>query len=171
MKIRLAGITWHTKKAGPWVTSEIFTQGCPRSCPSCFNPQTQDLDGGHILPISYLAEQLIDFVEYKRLTISGGEPLLQYKELTELIKLLKENSSKWKILCYTGYTWEEIYDKIESGDEALLTFLKYIDILVDGPFIEDLAQPIGDCQFVGSSNQRIIDVARSLSNNTLKLWR
>jgi anaerobic ribonucleoside-triphosphate reductase activating protein len=171
MDLRVADVKWHTDIAGPWISSEIFVQGCFRACPGCFNPQTWDPDGGYSMSTGDIVRALQKFVPYRRLTISGGEPLLQAPALTEMLRMLRATSSKkWTILCYTSYTWEELCDMILSGSIAgdnILDLLMQINILVDGPFMCDLALPIRRGQFVGSSNQRVIDVRRTLADPNL----
>ena len=86
--------------------------------------------------------------EFSNVTFSGGDPLYQWEAFRELAKKIKEHSSK-TIWCYTGFTHEEIL-----ADEGMKTLLDYVDVLVDGPFIQNLRDP--ELHFRGSSNQRII---------------
>ena len=81
-------------------------------------------------------------------TFSGGDPLYQYEAVTELARRIKDETDK-TIWCYTGFTYEEILD-----NAMLNQILPYIDVLVDGPFIEELKTD--QKPFVGSENQRII---------------
>jgi anaerobic ribonucleoside-triphosphate reductase activating protein len=169
--MRLAGVLWHTDIAGPWISSEIFVQGCRRACPDCFNPQTWDEHGGDEMNWPVVVDRLVQNVPYKRLTISGGEPMLQAWELYLLCSALKARSKDWKIICYTGYTWEEL--RSDRTDVGLYSqsLLSSIDILVDGMFKKELALPIEPFKFVGSSNQRIIDVQKSLRKDRVILWK
>lgn len=96
----------------------------------------------------------------KNVTFSGGEPFDQAKSLTNLAIILKVYD--YSITVYTGYTWEEIV-----ADEEKFTLLQYVDILVDGPFIEN--QKTTTACYKGSSNQRVIDVPESLAKGAVVL--
>ena len=98
-------------------------------------------------------QELLDIVkddEFANVTFSGGDPLYQVEAFTELARRIKEETGK-TIWCYTGFKYEEIVE-----DERLNKILPYLDVLVDGPFIEELRNP--DLPFRGSSNQRIIEL-------------
>ena len=125
-KIYLADIDWHSKIAGPWMTTTLFVQGCRRACPGCFNPQTWDMNKQFEMRADMIANRLIDYVPYKRLSISGGEPMLQARGLMDMLEVLRrlENGSlsKWKILCYTGYTWEELTEDLALGSGHCISY-------------------------------------------------
>ena len=96
-------------------------------------------------------QELLDIVkedEFANVTFSGGDPLYQVEAFTELARRIKEETGK-TIWCYTGFKYEEILE-----DKHLSMILPYLDVLVDGPFVEELRDP--DLPFRGSSNQRII---------------
>ena len=96
-------------------------------------------------------QELLDIVkddEFANVTFSGGDPFYQVEAFTELARRIKEETSK-TIWCYTGFKYEEIL-----SDERLSMILPHLDVLVDGPFVEELRSP--DLPFRGSSNQRII---------------
>ena len=105
------------------------------------------MNGGYEVTIDYLLDIIKDD-EFANVTFSGGDPLYQCDGVTELAKRIKEETSK-TIWCYTGFTYEEILD-----NAWLSQILPYIDVLVDGPFIEELKTT--EIPFVGSSNQRKI---------------
>ncbi|MBQ9358311.1 MAG: anaerobic ribonucleoside-triphosphate reductase activating protein [Abditibacteriota bacterium] len=147
--MRISGIANDSIVDGPGVRTVIFTQGCRHRCPGCHNPETWSFDGGPEYSLPELLAYLEKNCYTKKVTLSGGDPVYQ-EELPELCRLLKERD--YHIIVYTGFTWDQISD---------MDFLRYIDLLVDGPFVESL-QTL-DRPFVGSSNQRIIDVRRSLS--------
>lgn len=88
-------------------------------------------------------------------TLSGGDPLLQAEGVTELARRLKETGRN--VWCYTGYTYEQV-----CASPVLSKILSYIDVLVDGPFIESRRDI--SLRFRGSSNQRLVDVARSVAD-------
>lgn len=93
-------------------------------------------------------------------TFSGGDPLFQVSELVELARRIRENGKS--VWCYTGYLYEDV-----ARNESLRPILDHIDVLVDGPFVEKLKDK--DLLFRGSSNQRLIDVAKSTVDNPV-LW-
>ena len=101
------------------------------------------------------------------ITFLGGEPLLNTGVLLPLSRKIRERFGRTKdIWCWTGYTWEELMREGESPDKREL--LEQIDILVDGRYIKDLHDSL--LQFRGSSNQRIIDVPKSLESGQVVLW-
>lgn len=122
----------------------IFVQGCPHHCKGCHNPQTWRTDIGNAITIESLLDDIKSNPLLDGVTFSGGEPMLQSEELTKLAKEIKKLGLN--IWCYTGFTYEQI-------KESKKDFLKYIDVLVDGKFIEEL-KCLGE--YYGSSNQRII---------------
>ena len=96
-------------------------------------------------------------------TFSGGDPLFQAEGFAELAKRIKEKSEK-TIWCYTGFRYEDLLH-----DDAAQSLLKYIDVLVDGPFVQELRDE--ELLFRGSSNQRIIDVPRSRQEGHVVPWQ
>ena len=95
-------------------------------------------------------------------TFTGGDPMMQPEGFTELARAIKGRSSK-TIWCYTGYTYETLL-----AMPAQRELLQYIDVLVDGPFIQRLRDE--QLRFRGSINQRLIDVPRALSKGDTVLW-
>lgn len=98
-------------------------------------------------------QELLDIIkedEFANVTFSGGDPLYQVEAFTELARRIKEETGK-TIWCYTGFKYEDILE-----DERLGMILPYLDVLVDGPFIEELRDT--NLPFRGSSNQRIINL-------------
>ena len=162
-KIRLAGNILHSSLVnGEGCRMVIFTQGCLHHCPGCFNPETHDVDGGKEFDIQYLVEEFekdCPFID--GITLSGGDPILQYDKLIEFCKYVKSrNKTIW---CYTGYTFEQLISmSLEKGKESLQDFLYIIDVLVDGQFKQELKEE--GLQFRGSSNQRIINTKLSLDS-------
>ncbi len=163
--IRTGGIEYHNKTSAPWISTEIFMAGCYKDCPGCFNQELRDLTSGRILPVSYVAADFIRHVPYKKVTFSGGEPFLQAKALSKLAEILKVYN--FFIVCYSGYMAEELPHLFPSSRDLL----EHIDILVDGPYIEGLKVWQGnDFEFVGSSNQRVINVQKSLDEGQIIPW-
>ncbi|MCI8567998.1 MAG: anaerobic ribonucleoside-triphosphate reductase activating protein [Bacilli bacterium] len=157
MKIRLAApIQVNSVVDGEGIRAIIWTQGCLHNCKGCHNQTTHDLKGGELVEIEKLKEEIMKLSIEDGITFSGGEPFLQAKACSILAKFIKEQDLN--IWCYTGFIFEDIIK-----DKDKLKFLKYIDVLVDGPFI--LSKKSLNLTFRGSSNQRIIDVQRSLHEN------
>lgn len=147
MKIRILDIIEETMADGPGLRTSIYCAGCLHHCPGCHNPQSWAMDGGHEVEVETLLE-LIKADEFSNVTFSGGDPFYQVEAFTELARRIKEETGK-TIWCYTGFTYEEIL-----ADSRLSMMLPYLDVLVDGPFIQKLRDT--ELLFRGSSNQRII---------------
>ena len=148
---------------GPGIRVSIFVTGCTHHCPDCFNQEYQDFKAGDLwtqeqtdLTIKYLKDPSV-----AGLTLLGGEPM-QNLELTKLLKEIKKEVNK-SIWIYSGYTFEQII-----SDEKKLELLKECDVLVDGLFVKELKDL--KLKFRGSSNQRIIDIQKSIKDNEIILW-
>lgn len=113
------------------------------------------MNGGYSMPINHILT-LIKEDEFANVTFSGGDPFYQVDAVTELAKRIKDETDK-TIWCYTGFTIEEIRE-----DPNLSKLLPYIDVLVDGPYVEALRNT--DLPFRGSENQRIIYINNEKSN-------
>ena len=139
---------------GPGIRTTLFAQGCPHHCPGCHNPETWDFDGGNEAD----ADLILGVVRFnpisKGVTFSGGEPFAQAEGFTEIAKALKDNG--YEVASYTGYTFEELLE----GSEAQRELLEWLDVLIDGPFIQ--AEKSLEIPFRGSRNQRILNVPESL---------
>lgn len=141
---------------GPGIRVSLFVSGCTHHCKGCFNPETWDFNAGQ----QFTNETIEEILQYctpdyiSGLTLLGGDPLepQNQKELLPLLKAFKEKFPNKTIWCFTGYLFEEIKDVSHN-------FLSYIDVLVDGPFIETLKDLT--LKFKGSSNQRTINVKES----------
>ncbi len=150
---------------GPGLRTVIWTQGCSHKCKGCQNPQTWDFNGGGEVPLK-LVYEAIDELKYQTgITFSGGDPMFQPYPCTELARYCKDKG--YNIWVYTGFTYEKILEMAKK-DKIYLEFLKYIDVLVDGPFI--LKERNLNLLFRGSSNQRLIDVPKSLKENKIVLF-
>lgn len=142
---------------GEGIRSVIWFQGCSHNCPGCHNPETHDFNAGVEVSLEEMKAQ-IDELEYQSgVTFSGGDPMMQVEALYELAKYVHEKDMN--VWVYTGYTFEELMILAEKN-EMFLKALEQIDVLVDGKFIMNLKS--FDVQFRGSSNQRILDVKKSL---------
>ena len=147
MKIRVLDIIEETMADGPGFRTSIYCAGCAHACPGCHNPQSWDFKGGNEMSVQDLLD-VIKADEFADVTFTGGDPLYQVEAFTELARRIKEETGK-TIWCYTGFTYEEIL-----ADERLSQILPYLDVLVDGPYMESRRDT--DLPFRGSSNQRII---------------
>ena len=158
MKIRIAGRVGDSIVDGPGIRYALFVQGCPRNCPGCQNPQTHSLDGGIETTVERILSEIDSNPLLDGVTFSGGEPFMQPEPLLELARECRIRDLN--IIIYTGYLWEEL---IASKNDAWKSLLAETDVLVDGPYVQELRD--WKLKFMGSSNQRIIDVKRSLSAN------
>lgn len=152
--IRYADIVDESLVDGVGLRVAAFLQGCPRHCPGCHNQKLLLPDGGIQLGEKEFADLVLKKVTplHKGVTFSGGDPLMQAEALLKVIYLLKRRNPRIDIWVYTGFEFEEVRH---------LPIMSFIDVLVDGPFIlakKDLSLP-----FRGSSNQRIINVPKSLA--------
>ncbi len=148
---------------GPGVRVSIFMQGCSFNCKNCFNPETHDFAGGKEFTEETINRvlELCDKDYIKGLSILGGEPMhpKNIQGTTELAKCFKEKFPEKNLWVWSGFT----FDKDLKDKEAL----KYIDVLVDGQYVDELHNP--KLEWRGSSNQRVIDVQKSLKANKVVL--
>ncbi|MCT6869209.1 anaerobic ribonucleoside-triphosphate reductase activating protein [Apibacter sp.] len=159
-KISVLDILYDTTVDGPGFRTSIYAAGCIHKCLECHNPQSWDYANGQ----EYSIEELLDIVsvsEFANVTFTGGDPLIQVNEFTELAKKIKTFTHK-NIWCYTGFTFEQI-----NKSQKLSQILPFIDVLVDGKYMNNLYNE--DLPFRGSSNQRIIDVPKTLQTEEIIL--
>ncbi|WP_105177540.1 anaerobic ribonucleoside-triphosphate reductase activating protein [Clostridium cagae] len=164
-KIRLAGIAYESLVNGPGIRRVFFSQGCNHNCKGCFNPDTHDFNGGEEKDIDELIEDVLCNPMIKGITFSGGDPFERADEFSYMAKIFKENNKN--IWCYTGYKFEYINDNLEIN-KGWKDLINNIDVLVDGKFEEDKKED--RLKFKGSSNQRIIDVKKSLKSNKVVIF-
>lgn len=146
-KIRVLDILEETMADGPGLRTAIYCAGCAHHCPECHNPQSWDFAGGKEMGVDEILA-IVKADEFSNVSFSGGDPFYQVEAFTELARRIKEETGK-TIWCWTGFTYEEILT-----DSRLSMLLPHIDVLVDGPFVNELKDK--DLLFRGSSNQRII---------------
>lgn len=152
---------------GEGVRNSLYVSGCLFACEGCFNQAIQNFHYGtpftKELEESIIADLQPDHVQ--GLTLLGGEPFLNTEVCLAVVnRVHQEFGTKKDIWSWTGYTFEELL--LETADK--LELLRKIDILVDGRF--DLAKRNLNLQFRGSSNQRIIDVQKSLTAGQAVIW-
>lgn len=149
---------------GEGIRTVIWFQGCSHNCYKCHNPESHDFNGGFIKSISSIKEE-IDELEFQNgITFSGGDPLYQPEALYEIAKYVHEKGLN--VWCYTGFTFEKLLE-MSSNNDIIKKVLEEIDVLVDGPFIN--TKKSLNVKFRGSTNQRIIDVKKSLKSSQIVL--
>lgn len=171
--MNFATIKKHDVANGPGVRVSVFVSGCNHKCKGCFNSEAWDFNYGNEFTEKE-ENEVIDALapEYmKGLSLLGGEPLepANQKGLLPLVKKVKEKYPDKSIWCYTGFLFDEqVVGKMANQIEETNELLKYIDYIVDGKFQEENKDLT--LQFRGSSNQRIIDVQKSLQAKDVVLW-
>lgn len=160
--IRIAGVVRESIVDGPGLRFAIFCQGCPHGCSGCHNPASHDFKGGYDCEISKIiaavdANPLLDGV-----TFSGGEPFCQPEAFCVLAEEFKKRNLN--LMAYSGYTYEELVDMNNPAVDKLLGMLDY---LVDGRFIQSKRDLT--LLFRGSSNQRVIDMPKTLEKGQVIL--
>lgn len=151
---------------GEGVRNSLYVSGCMFHCKGCYNAATWSFKAG-IPYTKELEEQImLDLAQpyVQGLTLLGGEPFLNTGILIPLVKRIRKELPEKDIWSWTGYTWEELM--LETPDK--LELLQLVDILVDGRF--DITKKNLMLQFRGSSNQRIIDVKKSLDQGAVVIW-
>ena len=148
---------------GPGVRTTIFLTGCTLNCKNCFNKEYQNFHFGKVFDEKAFEEVMdcLSDANISGLSVLGGEPFDNLAGLKEFITKVRANSEK-DIWVYSGYTFEELLEK-----DGAMDVLKNIDVLVDGRFVEDLKDL--KLKFRGSSNQRIIDIKRTLEEDEILL--
>ena len=161
---------------GPGVRVSLFVSGCNHHCKNCFNREAWDFNYGKEFTEDEQNEIIEDLKpEYiTGLSLLGGEPFERTNQegLVPLIKKVKEKYPNKKIWCYTGFTFDNqiIGEMIKKeGRKTTKEMLENIDYIVDGKFVEELKDP--KLRFRGSSNQRIIDLKKSLRENRIVNWK
>jgi len=149
---------------GPGVRVSIFMQGCTFNCKNCFNPETHDFNGGCEFGDDTI-EKVLDLCREDYivgLSILGGEPLhpLNIEGTTKLVKAFKEKYPNKNIWVWSGF----LFDRDLKDKEVL----RYIDVLVDGQYKDELHNP--KLKYCGSSNQRVIDIKRTLDKDEIVLY-
>lgn len=162
--MRIAATRHFDTANGPGIRATMFVSGCTHNCKGCFNQEYKNFGYGK----DFTKESELEFIEYvkdpnvKGVTILGGEPFDQDDDLLTLVQDITNMTGK-PIWVYSGYTYEYLIKKPLARQ-----ILDYCEVLVDGPFIEELKDY--RLRFKGSSNQRIIDVQQSLRTNDIVLY-
>lgn len=156
-KLRLFDVCRQGSHAlGPGCRYVVWTQGCLRHCQGCLTPEGQPLSGGVEVSADALAADIILNPSIDGVTVSGGEPMLQAAALEVVFRQVHNVRPELSVIVYTGEKFETLKENVTA-----MTFLKYVDILIDGEYIESQNDGIG---IRGSSNQRIIPITHRLDN-------
>lgn len=145
----------------------LFVSGCDHNCPECHNPQTHDPSSGKLFDEDAFAE-LCKYLEkdyIDGITLSGGDPLYgcNLNEIHDLIAIIRNLYPNKTIWLYTGYTYEALLE-----DEKRLNIASLCDVVVEGPFIPELKDQ--KYKWAGSTNQRVIDMKKTLKEAKLVLY-
>ena len=170
-----SNIIEHDTANGPGWRTTLFVSGCRNYCPNCFNQEAQNFEYGELFTpddFFYILTN-IDSPTVDGLSILGGDPLWQEPEdMLVLMRLCDcvhmKNKTVW---LWTGFTWEEIFENsltFELPEYMRPQLIEKCDVVVDGPFVE--AQKDLTLKWKGSTNQRVIDVQASLSQDKIILW-
>nr|WP_317412339.1 anaerobic ribonucleoside-triphosphate reductase activating protein [uncultured Solibaculum sp.] len=157
--VRAAGVAQDSIVDGPGLRLCLFVQGCPHHCPGCHNPETHDPKAGYDLPVKDILQKIRENPLLDGVTLSGGEPLCQPRPLAYLAEEARKMEKN--VWLYSGFTWDQIL-KMREEDPDVRRLLGQVDVLVDGPFLQ--SQRSLELRFRGSSNQRLIDVPKSLAS-------
>ncbi|WP_326909655.1 anaerobic ribonucleoside-triphosphate reductase activating protein [Sedimentibacter sp. MB31-C6] len=139
----------------------LYLSGCDLRCEGCHNKELWDINSGYAMKIDEVFEKIIG--TFTNITFIGGEPMMQAEPLAVLAEKIKTNTCK-DIWIYSGHTYEEILK-----NKKYFKLLKFCDVLVDGRYDEKFFQ--NNLRFRGSTNQRIIDIKKSLIENEIILYK
>lgn len=156
---------------GPGVRISLFVSGCTHRCPGCFNEVAWDFDYGEPFTDEVM-DRILDMLRpayIRGLTLLGGEPFEPQNQgaVVELLRRIKMEMPEKSIWAFSGYLFDKDILSGRLGDTS--EYLSYLDVLVDGPFVE--AKKNLSLRFRGSENQRIIDVPASLKSGEIILWQ
>lgn len=159
---------------GPGVRVSLFVSGCTHHCPGCFNQVAWDFDYGKPFTKETM-DSILAMLQpgyIKGLTLLGGEPFEPENQpaVVELLRQIKAKYPEKSIWAFSGYLFDRDILAGRLGPwEITREYLSYLDVLVDGPFVESRKNL--SLRFRGSENQRIIDVPASLAEKRIVLWQ
>ena len=178
-EIKIYGLAPGSIVDGPGIRFGVFMQGCSHHCKACHNPESQNHNAGSFKTVGEIIEEFEKHKSCEGVTLSGGEPFDQSAAVCVLAKEFKKRNVN--IWCYTGYLFEDLLVMANSDEsknaskycnkefaDSINGLLCNIDVLVDGEFV--LEKKSYDALYCGSTNQRLIDVPKSLHQNKLVLW-
>lgn len=161
---------------GEGIRTSLFVSGCRHHCKNCFNKVTWDFGYGELFTEETMTEifKTVEPSYVNGLSLLGGEPFEpeNQKVLLPFLVMFKEKFPNKDVWCYTGFTIEQILGKSEpvsrASTDVSMEMLSLIDVLVDGPYVEGLNDI--RLKFRGSSNQRVIDVKKTLATKRVQLY-
>ena len=159
--ISISGLKADSTVDGPGVRYVVWTQGCDANCQGCHNPETHHIP---TFPRVHTVQEILDDISKNKsvisgLTISGGEPFLQPLAIYNLITLFKNEYPDKSVIIYTGKLIEDLW---ASDDAAVFMLATKADFIIDGPYdYKSPVSPKDNRRFIGSLNQRVIDVKSS----------
>lgn len=169
-----SNIKYYDIANGVGVRTSLFVSGCTHHCKNCFNKVTWDFKNGEEFTEDVLNKILdsCDAYYVAGLSLLGGEPMEPENQegILSLLQKFKERFPDKTVWCYSGYTYEELTGIIKSRCRTEITdkILMYIDVLVDGEYVEELHDIT--LKFRGSSNQRLIDLNKTRQNKAITIW-
>ena len=163
-KLNVAAVAGRTQALGPGTRAVVWVQGCPFRCKGCLAPDWIPSDPALLLSPEEILER-IDLDQITGLTFSGGEPMAQASGLAALARLARRKKDL-DVICFTGFRYEQLL--IHPPDPGVPELLAEVDVLIDGPFVQQLADVRG---LRGSSNQRIIHLTPRLREHGLETQR
>lgn len=174
MSFRVSDIVRESIVDGEGYRYVIFFQGCNHNCLGCHNPQTHNFYGGVEMSDDDILRDLenCNKAMLQDITLSGGDPFFQARDIISLVKKLKDKG--YNIWAYTGFVFDEFLNFINKINcdkrinSDMIELLNYIDVVVDGPFI--LSKRTIDGNFAGSTNQRLVDVHKTIIKNEVVLY-
>lgn len=166
MRVRVAGLQPESIVDGPGIRFAVFLQGCPHRCPGCHNPQTHDPAGGQSMNVAELVAMAMNRPWLSGITITGGEPFYQAAPAAALAAACRERGLH--VMLYSGYTFAQLLEQA-ARHEDVHCLLQSGHLLVDGPYRADLRSE--NLPYRGSTNQRLLDLPRSLATRSPRDWR
>lgn len=161
IKLWMMDISYSSSVDGTGFRDVLFVTGCPHHCPGCQNPETWEMEKGHLTPLGEVYDKLMHS-DITNITYSGGEPFQQAAALAALTREIRAHSKK-TIWVYSGYLFEAL-----AADPEKRQLLELCDVLVDGRFEQEKTQL--NLRFRGSTNQRFIDISASLAAGKAVLY-
>lgn len=164
--MNVAGINFESIADGEGVRVVVFVSGCRHNCKGCHNPTSHSFTVGQPFTAE-LQDEIVDYIRrtpfISGLTLSGGDPMYSAAELTPFVERVKKELPNISVWIYSGFTYEAIV-----ADADMFALLKLCDVLIDGRFI--LEQRDITLAYKGSTNQRLIDVQRSIAAKQIIIY-
>ena len=159
---------------GPGVRVSLFVSGCTHRCPGCFNEIAWDFNYGEPFTQKTIDDilKMLEPAHIKGLTLLGGEPFEPENQpaILELLRQMKKKYPDKSVWAFSGYLFDKDILAGRLGPREITSeYLRYLDVLVDGPFVQ--AKKDLSLRFRGSSNQRLINVPESLKTGQIVLWQ